>query len=357
MPSVACLYVCLANIASAHKSLTPPSPAGTRRGDGGVSSRVLRSDQLWQRVEISCSRRVHCAELSPRTFCTFPRELSSRRAVAPHRPRGVERREQTADDHVHADHGPPAAALRPPASASRPTHRRRDRRHGPRRPSLDGAWVAGRGADGRGLSGWCGPHGAGAPTGGPEAAATRPEAHGAAPARAGPATNAPGFTSQESVCRTDVPRYRSCAPWIGPASTSRCERSCGSCECRRVGSMPGAGAKRVCAGRSVLLSPHITVSTDAPRSPGDQGHGHLARLSARPDRHPRRPRPAARHGLGLALHLVPPRTAARLAPPPAPRASRRNRRSGFARREPTRCGTSTPPSSACSTGPAPTCTR
>src|SRR5258706_11683271 len=35
----------------------------------------------------------------------------------------------------------------------------------------------------------CGPHGAGAPTGGPEAAATRPEAHGAAPPRVGPAPN------------------------------------------------------------------------------------------------------------------------------------------------------------------------
>ena len=80
-------------------------------------------------------------------------------------------------------------------------------------------------------------------------------------------------------------------------------------------------AARVCARRSVLLSPHIAVSTDAHRGPGDRGHGHLARLSSRPDRHARRPRPAARHGLGLALHLVPPRPAARLAPPPAPRAS------------------------------------
>src|SRR2546427_3997667 len=62
-------------------------------------------------------------------------------ADAPHRPGGVERREGTADDHFHADHGPPAAALRPPASESRPTHRERDRRHGPRSPSLDGAWT------------------------------------------------------------------------------------------------------------------------------------------------------------------------------------------------------------------------
>src|SRR6202140_178048 len=111
----------------------------------------------------------------------FPARVVVTPADAPHRFRGVERREETADDQVHADHGPSAAALRPPASASRTAHRRRDRRHGSRRPPLDGAWLAGCGADGRGLFGWCGPHGAGAPTGGPEAAPTRPEAHGAAP--------------------------------------------------------------------------------------------------------------------------------------------------------------------------------
>ena len=41
-------------------------------------------------------------------------------------------------------------------------------------------------------------------------------------------------------------------------------------------------------------------------------------MPSRPDRHARRPRPAARQGLGLALHLVPPRPAKRLAPHPAP---------------------------------------
>ena len=66
----------------------------------------------------------------------------------PQCPRGVERRKRTADDHPHDDHGAPSAALRPPASGSRPTHRGRDRRHGPRGPSLDGAWVARRSADG-----------------------------------------------------------------------------------------------------------------------------------------------------------------------------------------------------------------
>ncbi len=80
---------------------------------------------------------------------------------------------------VPADQGPPSAALRPPPSASRPLHRGRDRRHGPRRPSLHGAWLVGCGVDGRGLSGCGGPHGARTPTGGLAAAPTRPEAHDA----------------------------------------------------------------------------------------------------------------------------------------------------------------------------------
>ena len=62
------------------------------------------------------------AELSPPTFCTFRRELSSlRRTVsrrgAPRCPRVVERRERTAADHPY---GSPSAALRPPASRCRP---------------------------------------------------------------------------------------------------------------------------------------------------------------------------------------------------------------------------------------------
>ena len=50
------------------------------------------------------------AELSPRTFCTFPRDSSPRRRTPPSSSR-VERRGGTADDHFHADRGPPAAAL------------------------------------------------------------------------------------------------------------------------------------------------------------------------------------------------------------------------------------------------------
>jgi len=44
------------------------------------------------------------------------------------------------------------------ASASGPTHWGRDRRHGSRSPSFDGAWVAWRDANARGLSGCCGAH-------------------------------------------------------------------------------------------------------------------------------------------------------------------------------------------------------
>src|SRR4051812_46395850 len=51
------------------------------------------------------------------------------------------------------------------------------------------AWLTGRDADGRGRSACGGPHRAGAPTGGPEAAATPPQAHGTAPAGARPVPN------------------------------------------------------------------------------------------------------------------------------------------------------------------------
>ena len=134
-------------------------------------------------------RNWRLAELPIRTFCIFAREMSSRRLRLSPRPRRVERRDETTDHRVHAAHGPPATALRPPPSGSRPPQRRCDCRHAPRSPSLNGARLAGRGADGRGLPGCGEPHGARAPTGGPEAAATRPEAHRATPARAGAAPN------------------------------------------------------------------------------------------------------------------------------------------------------------------------
>ena len=56
----------------------------------------------------------------------------------------------------------------------------------------------------------------------------------------------PGFGSTQRDCRTDAISGESCVRWIGPASTFRCERSCGSCVCRRVGFMAGiAGSARV----------------------------------------------------------------------------------------------------------------
>jgi hypothetical protein len=60
----------------------------------------------------------------------------------------------------------------------RPVHRTGDMTVGTdhRRPPLDGAGVAARGADRRVPSACGGPHGAGAPTEGPGAALTRPEA-------------------------------------------------------------------------------------------------------------------------------------------------------------------------------------
>ena len=125
------------------------------------------------------------AELSPRTFCIFRRELSSPtdHSQVGERPaclRGVERRQRTADDHPHDNYGPPSAALRPPASGSRPTHGGRDHRHGSRGPSLDGPWVARQGTESRGWPRREGPEGAGTPGRNLEAPATREEAHGTA---------------------------------------------------------------------------------------------------------------------------------------------------------------------------------
>jgi hypothetical protein len=55
----------------------------------------------------------------------FPARVVVMPADAPHCSRGVERHEGTAENHVDADHGPPTASLRPPASESRPAHRGR----------------------------------------------------------------------------------------------------------------------------------------------------------------------------------------------------------------------------------------
>jgi hypothetical protein len=62
------------------------------------------------------------------------------------------------------------------------------------------------------------------------------------------------FVSPESAPRTDAPKLGSCAPWIAPASISHCERSCGSCVCRPVGFMPGAGGR---ARVRLMISPPV----------------------------------------------------------------------------------------------------
>src|SRR5262249_51859259 len=80
-------------------------------------------------------------------------------------------------------------------------------------------------------------------------------------------------------------------------------------------------ADRVCARRSVVLSPDLTASIDAIRGQGDPGHGHVARVPSRPDRHARTARAAGRHRVSVAVDRVPPRPEVRLATSTAPRAS------------------------------------
>ena len=73
--------------------------------------------------------------LPARVVVTAADRLTS--ADGPQCPRVVERRQRTADDHPHDDHGAPSAALRPSASGSRPGHRGRGHRHGSRGSSLE----------------------------------------------------------------------------------------------------------------------------------------------------------------------------------------------------------------------------
>ena len=128
----------------------------------GITNHVVDS------ASIEVNRRARRAKTDrravPKHILHFLARVLVTSADASHPRRKVERLVNTADDHYHADYGPPAAALRPPASDSRSTHRGPDRRHRPRSSSLDGAWVAERGADGRGMPGCGRPHGAGAAT-------------------------------------------------------------------------------------------------------------------------------------------------------------------------------------------------
>ena len=65
----------------------------------------------------------------------------------------------------------------------------------------------------------------------------------------------PGSGSQQHVCRPEKPSCRSCAPWIGRSSVSRCERSCDSWICPRAGFRPGVdGRPRV---RSTMSRPAL----------------------------------------------------------------------------------------------------
>ena len=91
------------------------------------------------------------------------------------------------------------------------------------------------------------------------------------------------------------------------------------------------------------------------RGPGDRGHGDLARVPHVPTG----TLAVLAQRLGTVWRPPRPGTAScgsSAGDAPGSACIRRSRRWAFARREPTRCGTSTPPSSACSTGPAPICT-
>src|SRR5262249_5604512 len=56
-----------------------------------------------------------------------------------------------------------------------------------------------------------------------------------------PCFEARGSPWRTSGCPTDATKPRSCEPSIVRARLCRCRRSCGSCDCFRVGSMPGDG--------------------------------------------------------------------------------------------------------------------
>ena len=53
-----------------------------------------------------------------------------------------------------------------------------------------------------------------------------------------------GFRLTEERLPDGRDKMRILRPWIGPERLCGCGPSCGSCACRRVGSMPGAGGSR-----------------------------------------------------------------------------------------------------------------
>jgi hypothetical protein len=152
----------------------------------------------------------------------------------------------------------------------------------------------------------------------PDAAATGPEARGVAPPRAGPAAG----LGVHLVARAAARRTRQDADPLPRRSGPRVHPVAGAPAVPRLVAEPvprlASAADCVCARRSVILSAHGAASIDSSRGAGDRGHGDLAGVPACPDRHARRPRAAAREGLGLPIDLVPPRAEVRLATPPAP---------------------------------------
>jgi hypothetical protein len=212
--------------------------------------------------------------------------------------------ERTADDHPHGYHVPTAATLCPSAPGSRPTYRGPDHRYGSRSPALDGAGVARRGAEGRGQSGGGGPHRTELRQ---EILKLRRRVEKlAALLRLSLALlHTSGFSLSRSASaggrsQAADPKRRGSGARVSPVASGP---PVPASVAESVSGLAST-ADRVRARRSIVLSSHVTASTDALRGPGDRGHGHLARVPSRPDRHPRRPRAAARHRVGVGFDLV-----------------------------------------------------
>ena len=164
-----------------------------------------------------------------------------------------------------------------------------------------------------------------------------------------PCYRPPGSRSQESGCRTEEPSCGSCAPWIGRASVSLQRSPVPASVAESVSGLARRPRVRLTISRP--CPPDGTASTDAP----GPRLGHTApRVPSRPDQHvavlAQRPNTVSRR-----LRRMPPRPGV-AGDAPGFEYIRRNRRSGCARVALTRCGTSTPPSSACSTGHGRICT-
>jgi len=226
-------------------------------------------------------------------------------------------------DHPHDDHGAPSVAPRPPASESRPTDLGRDRCHGLQSPSLDRPWVAPPGTEGRGEPGRDRPAGVGTPARSPAAPATREKAQGTASAR-----SRPPLRVLLRFLRLSPSRFHA---WRRRQST---------CTLDDQSSCPRTSPYRltppeVRAIKEMVTSPayrHVPTSTLAVLA---QRRG---KVWASPSTWYRLVRQNGWRRTRLRVHPAKPTV-------------------GLRRRAPTRCGTSTPPSFACSTGPAPICPR